>query len=95
MVVSNRVHIRTANSGVFRESAMPNVYVEPQPTGRPDGAPITGYHLKLPEGKKLVETTFATQKEAIDKARALGHKPSVARVRNTSIGNPDHWRSAD
>lgn len=39
---------------------MPNVYVEPQPTGRPEGTAITGYHLKLAGGKKLVETTFAT-----------------------------------
>ncbi len=74
---------------------MPNVYVEPQPTGRPEGSPITGYHLKLAGGVKLVETTFSTQADAIAKAKALGHKPSVARVRNTSIGNPDHWRSAD
>lgn len=77
------------------ESAMSNVYVEPQPKGRPEGTPITGYHLILAGGIKLVETTFATQKEAIDKAKALGHKPNVARVRNTNIGEPDHWRSAD
>jgi hypothetical protein len=74
---------------------MPNVYVEPQPTGRPEGSLITGYHLKLAGGRKLVETTFSTQKEAIDKAKALGHQPNVARVRNTDIGKPDHWRSAD
>lgn len=74
---------------------MLHVYVEPQPTGRPDGSPITGYHLKLAGGAKLVDTTFPTQAEAIAKAKALGHKPNVARVRNTSIGNPDHWRSAD
>lgn len=74
---------------------MPNVYVEPQPTGRSDDSPITGYHLKLAGGTKLVETTFSTQKEAIDKAKVLGHQPNVARVRNTNIGKPDHWRSAD
>jgi len=74
---------------------MPNVYVEPQPPGRPEGSPITGYHLKLAGGTKAVNTTFTTQAEAIAKAKALGHKPNVARVRNTSIGNPDHWRSAD
>lgn len=73
---------------------MPNVYVEPQPTGRPEGTAITGYHLKLAGGDKLVETTFATQKEAIDKARELGHSPNVARVRHTDIGKPDHWRAA-
>lgn len=72
-----------------------HVYVEPQPKGRPDGTAITGYHLILAGGKKLVETTFGTQKEAIDKAKALGYHPNVARVRNTDIGRPDHWRSAD
>ncbi|WP_247841636.1 DUF2188 domain-containing protein [Pseudomonas sp. MWU12-3103b] len=74
---------------------MPNVYVEPQPTGRPEGSAITGYQLKLAGGTKLIDRTFPTQKEAIDKAKELGHKPNIARVRNTDIGKPDHWRSAD
>jgi hypothetical protein len=51
--------------------------------------------LKLAGGKKLIDHTFPTQKAAIDKAVELGHKPNIARVRNTDIGEPDHWRSAN
>jgi hypothetical protein len=35
-----------------------------------------------------------TQEAAIKAAKSLGHSPLVGRVRDTSKGNPDHWRSA-
>ncbi|WPP02113.1 hypothetical protein SFA35_12460 [Pseudomonas sp. HR96] len=73
---------------------MVNVYVEPQPKGRPEGAAITGYILELAGGAKASQTEYKTQEEAIDDARKLGHKPLVARVRDTDKGNPDHWRAA-
>jgi ribosomal protein L16/L10AE len=71
---------------------MANVYVEPIPKGR-EGA-IEGYVLELPSNERLNQTTYKRQEEAIEAAKAAGHKPLVARVRNTSKGNPDHWRSA-
>ncbi|AJZ57899.1 hypothetical protein OI25_2957 [Paraburkholderia fungorum] len=72
---------------------MPNVYVEPIPKGR-EGA-IQGYVLEFAGDVKATNKTYGTQKEAIDDAKRLGHKPLVARVRVTNKGNPDHWRSAD
>jgi hypothetical protein len=72
---------------------MANVYVEPIPKGR-EGA-IEGYVLELAGNARVNQTTYKTQEQAIKDAKALGHKPLVARVRNTNKGNPDHWRSAD
>lgn len=74
---------------------MANVFVEPLPKGRPEGAGIDAYILELAGGARLTPGTYATQKNAIDAAKALNHNPLVARVRNTNKGNPDHWRSAD
>lgn len=73
---------------------MPNVYVEPIPKGRPEGTAIDGYILELAGNVRLTQTVYKTQKEAIDTAKKLGHKPLIAHVRNTNKGNPDHWRSA-
>ena len=73
---------------------MPNVYVEPCPKGRPEGTAITHYVLEYAHGARVTETNYSTQKAAIDEAKQLGHKPLVAHVRNTSKGNPDHWRPA-
>ncbi|AXV88135.1 hypothetical protein CJO78_17380 (plasmid) [Ralstonia solanacearum] len=72
---------------------MPNVYVEPHPKGR-DGA-IQGYVLELAGDHRVTNRIYRTQEDAINDAKALGHKPLVARVRATNKGNPDHWRSAD
>ena len=64
---------------------MTNVYVEPdgdkfQIEFADHAAPIKG---------------FKTQKDAIDKAKSMGHSPLVARVRNINDKvKPDHWRSA-
>lgn len=73
---------------------MSNVYVEPQPTGRPEGTKITHYTVEYAGGQSIDGKTYQTQEEAIAAAKANGHAPLVARVRNTSKGNPDHWRSA-
>ena len=73
---------------------MANVYVEPEPRGRPEGSAITHYVLELAHGGRLTQTNYATQAEAIAAAKQQGHSPLVARVRNTSKGNPDHWRAA-
>jgi hypothetical protein len=73
---------------------MPNVYVEPRPKGRPEGAAITDYVLEF-AGDRLVDgKVYKTQAAAIDAAKALGHEPLVSRVRYTDKGKPDHWRKA-
>lgn len=72
---------------------MPNVFVEPMPKGESPATP-THYQIEFADGAKSVGP-FTTQKAAVDEAKRLGHKPLVARVRNTSKGNADHWRSAD
>ncbi|WP_299530815.1 DUF2188 domain-containing protein [uncultured Herbaspirillum sp.] len=74
---------------------MPNVYVEPLPKGRDEGAAIEGYALELAGGARLVPETFDTQLAAIEKAKKLAYNPLVARVRRTDKGIPDHWRSAN
>jgi hypothetical protein len=72
---------------------MPNVYVEARPTGRPEGSAIDDYVVE--DHADHVLGTFKTQKEAIDWAKANGHRPLVARVRHLNDKkNPDHWRSA-
>lgn len=71
---------------------MSNVYVEPMPKGDLPATP-THYQLEFQDGSKAAGP-FLTQQAAIDAAKGMGHKPLVARVRNTNKGNPDHWRSA-
>lgn len=73
---------------------MSNVYVEPEPKGRPDGSPITHYVLEYAHGVRVTDTDYHIQADAISAAKNLGHQPLIARVRNTSKGNPDHWRAA-
>lgn len=73
---------------------MANVYVEPEPRGRPEGTPITHYVLEYAHGARVTSANYQRQAEAIAAARQAGHHPLVARVRNTNKGNPDHWRSA-
>ena len=73
---------------------MANVYVEPEPKGRPEGTPITHYVLEHAHGVRVTNTNYGTQGEAVAEAKALGHRPLIARVRHTSKGNPDHWRAA-
>ncbi len=65
---------------------MANAFIEPTSDGK--------YQIEIP-GEKNVGP-FDTQKEAIDQAKKLGHKPLVARVRHLNDKKvPDHWRSAD
>ncbi len=73
---------------------MANVYVEPRPKGRSDGAAIDHYVLEHAGGTSVDGIRHGTQEAAIKAAKALGHSPLVGRVRDTSKGNPDHWRSA-
>jgi len=73
---------------------MPNVYVEPQPTGRTEGSEITHYTVEYSGGKSLDSKNHPTQASAIQAAKDAGYNPLVARVRNTNKGNPDHWRTA-
>lgn len=73
---------------------MENVFVKPQPKGRPEGAPITGYILELVGAAKAAQAEYKTQEEAIVADRRLGLKPLVACVRDANKRNPDHWRAA-
>lgn len=73
---------------------MPNVFVEPEPKGRPEGSPITHYVLEHAHGVRVTDTNYPTQAIAVADAKRLGHQPLIARVRNTNKGNPDHWRAA-
>ena len=72
---------------------MGNVYIEARPKGRPEGSPVQDYVVEDHADHQL--GAFKTQEEAIDWAKAKGHSPLVARVRNLSNKkNPDHWRAA-
>lgn len=73
---------------------MSNVFVEPEPKGRPEGNPITHYVLEYQHHARVTNVNYSTQASAIEEAKRLGHHPLVARVRNTNKGNPDHWRPA-
>lgn len=73
---------------------MTNVYVEPQPKGRPEGSPIAHYTIESAGGNSIDGEKYSTQEDAINAAIKAGHNPLVARVRNTDKGKPDHWRSA-
>lgn len=73
---------------------MPNVYVEPRPKARTEGTAIDDYVLEFAGDKPVDGKAYKTQKEAIDAAKAAGHKPLVSRVRHTDKGKPDQWREA-
>ena len=73
---------------------MANVYVEPEPKGRPEGTAIAYYVLEYAHGTRVTPTNYPTQHEAVSDAKRLQHSPLIARVRNTDKGNPDHWRAA-
>lgn len=72
---------------------MANVYVEARPKGRPEGERIEDFVVE--DHADSVLHTSKTQREAIDWAKAQGHHPLVARVRNLNDKKkPDHWRVA-
>lgn len=72
---------------------MANVYVEARPKGRPEGSPINDCVVE--DHADNVLATTRTQREAIDWAKAWGHSPLVARVRDLNDKKkPDHWRAA-
>jgi hypothetical protein len=70
---------------------MSNAYIEPMPKG--DGPAIHYYQIEFSDSTTSLGP-YKTQADAIDAAKKMGHKPCVARVRNTNKGNPDHWRAA-
>ena len=68
------------------------VYIEARPKGRPHGSAITDFVVE--DHADHVLKTTRTQEEAINWAKANGHKPHVARVRHlNNKRNPDHWRA--
>jgi len=72
---------------------MANVYVEARPKGRPEGSAVIDYVVE--DHADNVLATRRTQREAIDWAKAQGHRPLVARVRHLNNKRiPDHWRAA-
>ena len=73
---------------------MANVYVEPEPRGRPEGTAISHYVLEYAHGLRVTNQNYQTQAAAVLAAKTLNHQPLIARVRNTNKGNPDHWRAA-
>src|SRR5689334_5151844 len=79
---------------IQRRLVVANVFVEPEPKGRPEGSPITHYVLEYAHNARVTPTDYKTQADAVADAKRLGHQPLVARVRNTNKGNPDHWRHA-
>jgi hypothetical protein len=65
---------------------MTNVFIEPAKDG--------GYQIEFSDGQPPT-TGFLTQAAAIARAKELGHKPLVARVRELNDKDkPDHWRAA-
>ncbi|HET6251632.1 MAG TPA: hypothetical protein VFE47_28360 [Tepidisphaeraceae bacterium] len=72
---------------------MANVFVEPEPRGRPEGTAIDYYVLEHAHGARVTNTNYRVQADAVADAKRLGHNPLIARVRNTDKGNPDHWRA--
>jgi hypothetical protein len=72
---------------------MNNVYVEARPKGHPEGSAIEDYVVESHTDQVL--GTLATQKQAVDWAKANAHHPLVARVSHLNDKkNPDHWRAA-
>ena len=72
---------------------MPNVYIEARPKGRAESSPIDDYVVE--DAADNVLSTHMTQREAINWAKARGHRPLVARVRLLNDKRkPDHWRDA-
>ena len=72
---------------------MANVYIEPRPKGRQEGALIDDYVVEDHADHALA--TFKTQHEAIAWAKKEGHHPLVARVRHLNDKKKaDHWRTA-
>jgi hypothetical protein len=81
----------SARVKTLTEIGMPNVYVEPKPKGRPEGSAITHFVLEYEHGVRVTNSNYRIQQAAIAEAKRLGHLPLIARVRNTSKVNPDHW----
>ncbi|MDR5799644.1 hypothetical protein [Caballeronia sp. LZ001] len=72
---------------------MMQIYVEPLPKGR--WGPIDGYTLEYPDGTKITEQVFSSEKLAVSEIRLRGYTPLLAKVRITDKGEPDHWESVE
>ncbi len=93
VIASHKARILLRSDETKRSFAMPNVFVEARPKGRPEGSPINDYVVE--DHADHVLHTAATQAAAIDWAKKAGHKPLVARVRHLNDKKrPDHWREA-
>jgi hypothetical protein len=80
-------HLHSSPELLLRMKLMADVFVEPVPEG--------GFQIEFAGGKSAPRGPFPNQEEAIKAAKADGHKPLVARVRNlTDKDKPDHWRAA-
>jgi hypothetical protein len=51
---------------------MANVFVEPEPRGRPEGSPITHYVVEYAHGARLTNVNYSTQAAAVDAATKRG-----------------------
>lgn len=68
--------------------AKQHIYIEQRPK--------MGDYAVRPRGEQIPTFTAPTQKLAIEISKVLypGSRPDVERVRNTSRGSRDKWRSA-
>ncbi len=65
---------------------MANAFIEPTQDGQ----------YRIETSGQADDGPYPTQKEAIDRAKKLGHTPLVARVRHLNDKSiPDHWRADD
>ena len=72
---------------------MADVYLEARSTARPERTGSELYVIRDCADQLL--GTFRNQNEAIGWARAMGHRPQIARFRNLKDkANADHWRPA-
>jgi hypothetical protein len=69
------------------------IYVEPLPKGR--WGPIDGYALEYPDGTKITNQVFRSEKLAVSEVKLRGYKPLLAKVRITDKRDATHWEATD
>jgi hypothetical protein len=69
------------------------IYVEPLPRGR--WGPIDGYSLEYPDGTKITDEVFRSEKLAVREIKLRGYKPLLAKVRITDKRDGAHWEATD
>ena len=81
---------------MFRERlTMPQVFVISEPRDQPEGTPATYYVLELLNGARLDRNNYKTQVDAVIAAKAAGHDPLVAKMRNPDKRKREHWWLVD